>query len=122
MTTLNFDEFRQVTNGEDTYNAIASELVMNGSCIVGWTDQRDTHWDVLFTVSPKSYGALQGGIYGRGYLYVSIMRRSCFAFRIDHSEDRFPSYLAEKLSEEEGPSIEALTELVNGVMRKIRIT
>ncbi len=122
MTNLNLDQFRQVTNGPATYDAIAAQLMTNGSCIVGWTDQKDTHWDVLFTVSPKSYGALQGGIYGRGYLYISIMKRSCFAFRIDHQEDRFPSYFAEKLSEDEGPSIEALTELVNGVMRKIRIT
>ena len=120
MTTLNLDQFRQVTNGQLTYDAIAAQLLMNGSCIVGWTDKRDSHLDILFTVSPKCYGALQGGIMGYGYLYVSIMKRSCFAFRIDYNEDRFPSYIGEKLSEPPGPSVVALTELINGVMREIR--
>ncbi len=120
MTALNLDQFRQVTNGQLTYNAIAVQLMTNGSCIVGWTDRRDTHWDILFTVSPKCYGALQGGIMGYGYLYVSIMKRSCFAFRIAYNEDRFPSYIGEKLSEACGPSVDALTELINGVMREIR--
>lgn len=120
MTTLNLDQFRQIVNGPDTYDAIAAQLMMNGSCIVGWTDKRDAHYDVLFTVSPKSYGALHGGIMGYGYLYVSVMRRSCFAFRIDYNEDRYPSYFGEKLNEPSGVALDALTQLINGVMRKIR--
>ena len=120
MTNLNLDQFRQVINGQDTYDAIAAQLMMEGSCVVGWTDRRDTHLDVLFTVSPKNYGDLQGGLRGYGYLYVSIMKIGAFAFRIDYGEDRFPSYIGEKLRLGRGISADALTILINGVIREIR--
>jgi len=121
MTGPILDKWQQVVNGPDSYEAIADQLMLNGSCIVAWTDCKDTHFDILFTVSPRSFGYLQGGIRGYGYLYISIMKRGCFAFNIDYNEDRFPSYFGEKLREDKGPALDALTELINGVMRKIKI-
>ena len=120
MTGPTLDEWQQVVNGEDSYDAIAEQLIVNGSCIAAWTDRKNIHYDVLFTMSPASFGYLQWGIRGYGYLYVSVMRRGCFAFRMDRNEDLFPSYVGEKLSEDEGASLDALTELINGVMKRIK--
>lgn len=35
---MNFDEYNEVINGDDTYQTIAKELKDNKAVIIGWTD------------------------------------------------------------------------------------
>lgn len=115
--TVNLDEWREVVNGDNTFNQIASDLHERGAVIIGWTDQASTHWDILLTLCPKQYGSLQGGLRGRSDLFVSVMRRGCFGFDVSSSSPLHPSYVAEKFGEtERNPTIIALTELINGIM------
>ena len=115
----NFDDWQEVVNGDETYAAIASELRERQCCIVGWTDGRGSHHDLLFTLSPKKYGSLQGGLRGNGDLFVAIMRRGTFAFEVTRSNDLHPSYVAEKLDMPENVTISVLTELINGVLGEL---
>lgn len=119
MKTPNFDKWKEVVNGPDTYAAIASELADHQCCIVGWTDCHYTHHDVLFTLSPKKFGSLQGGLRGHGDLFVTIMRRSAFAFEVTRTNDLHSSYVAEKLGEGDNVTIKILTELINGVLGEL---
>lgn len=119
MTIPNFDEWQEVVNGPETYIAIASELLDHQCCIVGWTDGKMTHHDVLFTLSPKAFGSLQGGLRGEGYLFVSIMRRGSFAFAVRDHNNLHPDYVAEKLEEDRGITSQVLTELIKGVLKQL---
>lgn len=119
MVFPNVDNWGEIVNGPDTYATIVSELIDHQCCIIGWSDGKHTHFDVLFTLSPRGYGTLQFGIRGPGNLFISIMRRGCFAFQITRSEDLYPSYIGEKLGEGNNEATDALTELINGVLQKL---
>ena len=110
---MNYDEWKQVVNGQDTYTDLARRLLNTGSVIVGWTDQIATHHDILFTYKPSQAGDLQGGLSGP-MLYVSVMRIGAFAFR--SGQVLHHDYVAEKLGL---LSTEAMTELINGVLKEL---
>ena len=117
--TVHLDAYRNVVNGADTYHQIAVDLNTHSSVIVGWTDERSTHYDVLFTLRPAQQGSLQGGLRGPTCLFVSIMRRGCFGFRVG-GDELHRDYIAEKLGlYRESPTCYALTDLVNGVMKEL---
>jgi len=117
--TVDMDEWREVVNGEHTYHQIAVDLNMRAAVIVGWTDDRSTHYDILFTLRPAQQGSLEGGLCGPTNLFVSIMGRGCFGFRVGEHE-LHGDYIAEKLGLYNGsPTCHAFTDLVNGVMRAL---
>lgn len=119
---VNYDDWREVINGPETYAEIAARLLTQGAVIIGWTDQNSTHYDILFTMRPAQFGSLQGGVRGPRDLFVSIMRRGCFAFDILSMPSLHPGYIQEKLGiSTECPTSVALTELINGVITAVAI-
>jgi len=120
VTCPNFDDYHQVNNGSDTYRAIAAELIKNKCCIIGWSDTHYTHYDILFTLSPRKFGHLYFGIKADNDLFVSLMRRGSFGFALTSpTKNLHPGYIAEKLGEHGEKTMQALGELINGVMREI---
>lgn len=120
MTCPNFDAWNQVQNGPDTYKAIAAQLIEHQCCVIGWSDNRYTHHDVLFVLSPRKFGRLYNGIKADKDLFVSLMKRGSFGFALTSpTENLHPGYIAHKLGENNDETMQALGELINGIMREI---
>ena len=114
---MNYDEYNEVINGEDTYKGIAEALHEDKGCLVGWTDQNGTHFDILFVLITRIEGSnIQGGI-GWGDLFVSIMRKGAFGFEIKNT-DTHPGYYDEKLGGIGSSAVE-FAELVNGIKKEL---
>ena len=116
----NLDDWKEVINGEDTFKAIAQELIDYGRIIIGWTDQDFDHRDILFTYQPTKMGNLQGGLRWC-YLYVSIIRYNSMGFLIEFKRDNIkgPGYIQEKLNLSNNSCDTKLCELINGVIHQI---
>jgi hypothetical protein len=114
------DPYKEIINGENTYKAIASELLEYGSIIVGWTEGEYSHRDILFTYKPTKLGNLQGGLRW-AYLYVSIMHFTSMGFLIEDMTDnvKAPEYLKEKLHLSDDVTSDKICELINGVIQQI---
>lgn len=112
------DGFGEVFNDSDTFKHIAHDLKDNTSVIIGWTDDENTHYDILFTYKAKSYGILQGGIAG-DYLFVSIMRLGSFGFDVV-AKDTSPEYYGEKLFVSGIETQKKLADLINGVKKQLK--
>lgn len=115
---MNKDNYEEVINGNETFERIAKELKETGKCIIGWTDQKYDHRDILFTYKPKHLGGtLQRGLKWC-YLYVSIMGHSCMGFLIEADRDnrKDPSYLKEKLKLNDNSCDDEICNLINGVI------
>lgn len=115
---MNFDNYNEVINGEETYKRIAETLVSEKSCIIGWTDEEYDHRDILFTYRPKHLGGtLQRGLRWC-YLYVSIMGQYSMGFLIENNRDnrKHSSYIKEKLMLNDNHCDNKICELVNGVI------
>lgn len=111
-------EYLEITNSEETYEDIADILKEHGSMLIGWTDEIYTHYDILFLYKTRFYGTnIQGGIKS-GDLFVSIMRKGAFAFKVNDNK-KSSGYIAEKLNLSNNETTEKLTELINGVMKEI---
>jgi len=114
------DAYGEVTNSDETYEAIAKALGYAGSCVIGWTDERSTHYDILFACNVPQFGNLQGGQRGPTSLFVCILRRSGgFGFSLirDSSEPIYASYVSEKLGlDPKSVTTEKITDLINGVL------
>lgn len=116
--TPDHDEYDTAINSDHTYKAIASWLVLGPNIIIAWTDQRGSQFDILFSFRALPDGPLQGGIKPNNDLFVSIMRKGAFAFSLDRQSA--PGYYGEKLNmSQEGVTIEALADLLNGVRREL---
>lgn len=114
---MNRDSYGEIINGEETYKQIASDLLDTGKCIIGWTDEKYDHRDILFTYQPKKYGTLQRGLRWC-YLYVSIMSFSSMGFLIESNRDnrKHNSYIMEKLNLSDNHCDNKICELINGVI------
>lgn len=114
---MNKDNYGEIINGNETFNLIAKNLLDTGKCIIGWTDERYDHRDILFTYKPKKYGSLQRGL-NWCYLYVSIMGHSCMGFLIedDVNNRKHNSYIKEKLNLHENSCDDKICDLINGVI------
>lgn len=115
---MNKDEYGEVKNGDITYQEIAGCLNAGRACIIGWTDEMGTHFDILFTYKAVSVGRLQGGVRGSD-LFVSIMRHSAFGFGVNNLITH-PDYYAEKLGLS-GPTGDKVGELVLGVIQALQV-
>lgn len=120
MVEPNYDAWREVVNGADTFAAIAADLRELGSCIIGWTDGEGSHHDVLFTLRPPQHGSLAGGLRGSRDLFVSVMRWGAFGFDCDRRAQRHPDYIAEKLAQpHDDATTRRLAELISGVIAEL---
>ncbi len=113
---MDYSEYNEVINGEKTYKKIAKFLKEDKAVGIGWTDEINTHFDIIFKLglSNKS-GIFQGGI-KQEYLFVSIIDHTSYGFISDTIKD--VGYIQEKLrmNNETG---EKLAELINGIIKEI---
>ena len=116
MDVVKTDEYGEVINHEDTYRAISTYLNDGWSAIIGWTDQRMTHYDILFNLRTARIGSLQRGLKGNK-LFVSIIGHGAFGFDMDNIE-RCGGYISEKLNIK--GSEDEINELINGVIKALR--
>ena len=115
---MNYDNYEEVINGEETYKRIAEVLNNNKSCIIGWSDGDMTHLDILFVCNAMGFGHFQGGVKSDD-LFVSIMRRGAFGFETNNT-DTYEGYYSEKLGGGLGSTTEKLAELINGVKKELK--
>jgi len=96
---VKMDEYNEVINHPDTYQGMAKIIRMFHNIMIGWTDERGSHFDILFVhnpVTPKENNRnFQGGLKSSD-LFVSIMRKGSFGFEINNT-DTTPEYYGEKL-------------------------
>lgn len=114
---MNKDEYGEVINGEETYKDIVCNLQNGNSVIIGWTDEKYTHLDLLFNYKTYKNGMLQRGLRGNE-LFVSIMSIGAFGFDVNDDEKR-SGYIAEKLNIYGEETKEKLTELINNIIRRL---
>lgn len=111
------DTYGEVVNGEKTYKEIAYLLKSGNSVIIGWTDEEETHLDILFCLNVVKEGQLQGGLRWND-LFISIMRVGSFGFLTDNKKDS--GYIGEKLNLRNNVTTQKLTELVNGIIENLK--
>ena len=118
---MNIDEYGEIINGENTYKIIAEELMNNGSCIIGWTDSKYDHRDILFTYKPEKHGTVQRGLNWNSHLYISIIDFCCMGFLIEYKTDntKDTGYIKEKLRLKDNHCDDKICELLNGVIKEL---
>ena len=114
---MNKDKYGEIINGNKTYLEIADALNAGTSVIIGWTDERYTHLDLLFGYMAYREGMLQRGLRGNE-LYVSIISLGAFGFDVKDREIH-EGYISEKLNVH-GETAEKLTELINGIINELK--
>lgn len=117
---MNKDKYGEIINGEETYKEIGINLIKGKPVIIGWTDQRYDHRDIMFTYDIKQYGNLQRGLHGC-YLFVSIIDFTSMGFMIERKTDnrKIDNYIKEKLRLNDNHCDNAICELINGVIHQI---
>jgi len=116
---MNRDKYGEIINGIHTYVEIADKLKNDGSVIIGWTDEKYTHLDILFTYGAykENGNILQRGLRGND-LFVSIIGLGSFGFEVTKQE-KAKGYVAEKLNLKGEPTLSKFTDLVNGVIKEL---
>ena len=113
---MDMNKYNEVVNGKKTYKMIATLLDYRFPVLIGWTDGKSTHYDILFTFGIESAGVNQRGLKGDD-LFVSIMGTGAFGFKIDSLKES--GYVSEKLFlGKVDESVEALTDLINGIIKE----
>lgn len=115
---MNQDKYGEIINGTNTYSEIAKKLLEGQSIIIGWTDEKCTHLDLLFNYNTYKEGMLQRGLRGTE-LYISIISIGAFGFDINNS-DKAEGYISEKLNIYGEPTITKLTELINNIIKLLK--
>ena len=113
---MNIDKYGEIINGINTYKEIAHILRTGRSVIIGWTDEKYTHLDLLFSLSPykERENILQRGLFAINELYVSIIGFGTFGF--DINSEKYPGYISEKLNITGEPTVDKLAELINSII------
>lgn len=121
MDKFNVSEYGEIINGLLTYKTVADKLSSGGHCLIGWTDEIGTHYDILFLYKTSFAGTnIQGGIRCND-LFISIMHKGAFAFKVNGLK-KSSGYIAEKLNLYECITTEKLAELINGVINILEET
>jgi hypothetical protein len=104
------NEYDEVYNSEETFDALAADLKEHSSVVVHWIDQRGTLLNVLFA-QPHYVG----GSRDNAPLFVAIWGRGAYSFSgfVD------PVYASEKLGIRGLPTLEPLCELINAVLERL---
>lgn len=118
---MNKDIYGEIINGESTYRTIADNLLEGKSVIIGWTDEKYDHRDILFTLRPIKYGTLQRGLNFSSHLYVSIIDYSSMGFLMKSNTDnrKYPNYIKEKLRLNDNDCDNKICDLINGIIEYI---
>lgn len=111
------DEYGEIINGNDTIIKISKRLKEGQSVIIGWTDEKYTHLDLLFNYKSHKEGMLQRGLRGNE-LYVSIIGLGAFGFDVADREI-YKGYITEKLNIHGEPTVNELAELINGIVKEL---
>ena len=114
---MNKDEYGEIINGDDTVIEISKRLKEGQAVIIGWTDEKYTHLDLLFNYKLHKEGMLQRGLRGNE-LYVSIISLGAFGFDVKDREIH-EGYISEKLNIRGEPTVSKLAELINGVIKEL---
>ena len=115
---MNIDDYGEIINGSYTYKGIANRLKEGESVIIGWTDEKHTHLDLLFNFKTYKEGMLQRGLRGNE-LYVSIISLGAFGFDVKDREIH-EGYISEKLNIPYiEPTVSKLAELINSVIKEL---
>ena len=111
---MNLTEYFEVINGDKTYQKIAELLKMGEAVMIGWTDNKYTHYDIMFKWQTIGEGGYQRGIKNSD-LMVGIVSLGLFGFKIDGPKHY--TYIGEKLFHgATDDSVQAVTELINGII------
>lgn len=113
------DEYGEIINGIYTYREIANNLKKGKNVIIGWTDEKYTHLDILFSCGAykEHENILQRGLRSND-LYVSIIGLGSFGFITDKGE-KAKGYISEKLNLKGEPTLSKCTELINRVINEL---
>ena len=114
---MNKDKYGEIINGDMTYTEISKRLKEGESVIVGWTDEKYTHLDLLFNYNAYREGVLQRGLRGNE-LFVSIISLGTFGFDVKDREIH-EGYISEKLNTHGEPTASKLAELINGIIKEL---
>lgn len=114
---MNRDEYGEIVNGYDTVVEISKKLKNGQSVIIGWTDEKYTHLDLLFNYKTYKEGMLQRGLRGNE-LYVSVVSIGAFGFDVKDKEIH-EGYISEKLNIHGEPTVNKLAELINGIIKEL---
>lgn len=115
---MNYSEYDEVINGEQTYKFIGEELKKGNNVIIGWTDQEFTHFDIYFQLGiDNKCGPLQRGMRPE-YLYVGIIDHNFYGFRTDTA--KMGDYIAEKLRIDSPNLAKKVSDLINGVIENLK--
>lgn len=113
---LELNMYGEVENSKKNYKDIADILSKNKTIGIGWTDGKDSHYDILFKYGlDYKIGTFQRGIRS-DYLFISIIGWTSYGFRTDSLKDS--SYIIEKLGIN-GEAGEKITELINGIIEEL---
>lgn len=111
---MNFDNYGEITNGEQTYESIAKLLLKGETVGIGWTDEEDTHFDIIFKLGlDTKCGYFQRGI-RTNYLFVSIIDHTSYAFCVENGV-KHGTYIQEKLRMNNYTG-DKLAQLINGII------
>lgn len=114
---MNKDEYGEIINGYDTVKAISDKLKKGQAVIIGWTDEKYTHFDLLFNYNTHKEGLLQRGLRGNE-LFVSVIGLGAFGFDVKaREEDIHSGYIAEKLNVR--GKADKLGELINDIIKEL---
>lgn len=113
------DEYKEVLNSAETYQEIVTNLHERGSCLIGWTDEMGTHFDILFVWKPPTTGNIQGWIRPLSDLFVSILRIGSFGFETGTGTQAHAGYYAEKLNLDQSGTLAPLKILIDAVRQNI---
>ena len=109
---MKYNNIDECVNSPELYLHIANMLMLHGKVLIGWSDGRASHFDILFTIEPARVGPIQRGIRETD-LFVSVIGHISYGFSIDPSIDIL--YIECKLRLQ---SIELAT-LVQGVIKEL---
>ena len=112
----------EILNGKITYKVIAQNLINRKPVLIGWSDGRHVHKDILFTYKPKKIGGISKSIKDSDF-YISIISDNSYGFLIEDKIDNRKdiSYIREKLNLETNSSTKAICDLINGIINQIDI-
>lgn len=116
---MNRTKYNEIINGEETYKEIADKLKQNIPVVIGWTDEKFTHLDILLVYKayhePLNY--LQRGFKSTD-LFVNLLGYgSSYGFEVDREKDK--GYISEKLKVQE-ETASKLTELINKIIMRLK--
>jgi len=112
-------EYGEVINGPETYKDVADEIKSGGSCLIGWTDELGTHFDILILTSPTHLGGnLQRGI-KEDDIFIAIVGLGAFGFKINDNK-KYANYIDEKFGNRIGRATsEKLSDLLNNIITEL---